>query len=155
MSEVLRKLVMYAVVPLLVIALCCVVFAVLTFEYPLRNVGKVHAVGVSVFEDENCTTSLTWIDWDLVYPGSHSERSLYLKNNGTLSILLVMTVGNWTPVNASEYLFLSWDLENVTMVESEVLMATLTLDVALNVTIAGFKEFTFDIMFTGVEFDEE
>lgn len=73
---------------------------------------------------------------------------IYLKNNGTATIRLSMYAGNWTPTEAVEQLSLSWNRENTTMVADEILMATLTLDVAVNVTKS--MKLTFDITIIGV-----
>ncbi len=106
--------------------------------------GTVKAVGVGVFWDSNCTNPVSFIDWGMVEPGSMNNVTVYVRNEGNVAASISLATENWNPSNASDYLSLSWNYDGRQLNPSEVVQATLTLTVSLDVQ--GIDSFNFDII---------
>jgi len=113
--------------------------------------GNVRAVGVSVYWDSTCTDNVTNINWDFLAPGETADRTVFIKNAGTLPLVLNMTTDSWEPTPASEHITLSWDRENYLLnTTTPVVQAILTLSVSSE--ISGVSSFSFEIVITGTEY---
>jgi len=106
--------------------------------------GTVKAVGVGVFWDSNCTNSVSFIEWGMVEPGSMNNVTVYVRNEGNVAADLSVATENWNPLNASDYLALSWDYDGRQLNPHEVVQITLTLTVSSSVQ--GIESFSFDII---------
>ncbi|MCK4433977.1 hypothetical protein KAU92_00700 [Candidatus Bathyarchaeota archaeon] len=116
------------------------------------NAGNVRAVGVGVYWDNACTSNVTDIDWQFLEPGDTANKTVFIKNGGTLPLVLTMTTDNWNPTTASDYITLSWDRENYVLnTTAPVVQAVLTLSVSSD--ISGVGAFSFDITITGTEYE--
>lgn len=73
----------------------------------------------------------------------------YVRNEGTVSLTLSKTTGNWNPAAASGYMALGWNREGYILTSGASVQAVFTLTVFSNVT--GVPSFTFDITLTGTE----
>lgn len=125
------------------------VFSALNTSQRVPNVGNVRAtIGLGVYSDPSCTSSLTVINWGEVIPGQSYQRTIYLKNLGNIKVKLSMSVGNWTPSTASGYLSLTWNRENAVLDMGASTAATLTLTVS---STAQGGPFSFDISIIATE----
>jgi uncharacterized repeat protein (TIGR01451 family) len=115
----------------------------------ISNSGSVTAVGVGVYSDSACTTALSTISWGTLNPGDVKTYRIYVKNEGTVSVTLNMTIGNWNPSSASSYITLTWNQEKVVLPAGQVVTAVLTLSVSSSVS--GVTSFSFDITITGTQ----
>ena len=122
---------------------------ILTRNIRVPNSGQVKTIGIGAYQDSQCQIPLQSIDWGDLLPGDQKSRTIYLKNEGNVTIILTHTVGNWTPTEAQNYLNLTWNRENYVVHPNEIINATLTLTV--NATAPGFGSFTFDLMIIGTE----
>jgi uncharacterized repeat protein (TIGR01451 family) len=115
----------------------------------ISNSGSVTAVGVGVYSDSGCTTVLSAISWGTVNPGDVKTYTIYVRNEGTVSVTLNMTIGNWNPSSASGYITLTWNKEKYVLPAGQVVQAVLTLSVSSSVS--GVTSFSFDITITGTQ----
>jgi hypothetical protein len=121
----------------------------LSFSKTLSNTGNVKAVGVGVYKDIGCSQVLSSIDWGSLAPGSSSNYTAYIRNEGTVAVSLAKTTGNWNPTTAAGNMTLSWNRGGYILSSNAVVQATLTLSVSSSVT--GISSFSFDITITGTE----
>ncbi|MGD8565343.1 MAG: hypothetical protein PVF96_03240 [Candidatus Bathyarchaeota archaeon] len=113
------------------------------------NFGDVRAVGVGVYWNRECTDNVTSIDWGYVEPGTSANVTVYVKNEGTIPVVLTMDLEEWDPTSAQTYLDVSWNREN-RVLETGYTSAVITLSVSPEVN--GFSSFTFDIVIKGTEY---
>ena len=126
------------------------VLAVLTATQTFNNAATVKTVGVGVYSDSACTQKVTSIDWETLAPGENKTKTVYVKNEGSTRILLSMSVGNWTPSGAANYMNVTWNCQGSSLNAGASLSAVFTLSVSQ--TITGITSFTFDITIVGTEF---
>ena len=113
----------------------------------VSNAGTVKAVGVGVYSDDECTTTLSSIGWGMLEPGSSKNVSCYIRNEGNSVSTLSMDTSNWNPSNASDYMSLIWDYGGQSIDLGEVVEVTFTLSVSAS--IEGITSFSFDITIVG------
>ena len=113
----------------------------------VSNAGTVEAVGVGVYQDNECTTVLSSVDWGVLEPGSTENVTCYIRNEGNLISTLSMYASNWSPSNASDCMSLSWDYGGQSIDVDEVVQVTFTLSV--DASIEGITSFSFDITIVG------
>lgn len=111
------------------------------------NSTGVAAVGVGVFSDSGCTTPVTSISWGMLNPGDTATYTIYVRNNGTVSVTLTMTTGNWNPAADSGNFTVTWNQQNTVAAASSVTTAVITLNVSPSAL--GISSVTFDITITG------
>lgn len=113
----------------------------------LRNTGTLKTINVAAYWDSACTSQVTSVDWGTVEPGSTKNVDIYLKNTGNAPITLSLSVSNWSPSNASNYVSLSWNYSGQQISPGSVVQVTLTLTVSSNVS--GISSFSFDMTIVG------
>lgn len=113
----------------------------------LSNVGTVKAIGVRVYWDSSCGDPVGSIDWDLVEPGATKNTTVYIKNEGSAPVTLSLATDNWSPLNAPDYIGLTWDYGDQIINLDAVIQVTLSLSVSA--TIEGITTFSFDIVIIG------
>jgi hypothetical protein len=121
-----------------------VVFGLLQSSVRIVGRGTVKAVGVGIYWDSNCTNTVSFIDWGMVEPGSMNNVTVYVRNEGNVAANISLATENWNPINASDYLALSWIYDGRQLSPQEVIPATLTLTVSSSVQ--GIESFSFDII---------
>ena len=119
----------------------------------VSNAGAVKAIGVSLYNNSECTIPLSSINWGLMEPGETKRYPVYAKNEGNYDIYLTLDVDDdsWIPPEASDYLVLSWDYDNSTIIPNDVV--EITLDLYCDPSVTGIDTFSFDIIITGVSID--
>jgi hypothetical protein len=85
----------------------------------------------------------------MLSPGTVANVSFYVRNEGNLAVRLGLASQNWSPVNASSYMSLSWNREGQTLAVGNVTLATLSLNVSAS--ISGITSFSFDTVIIGSE----
>lgn len=121
----------------------------LVTNHTISNTGTVKGVGVGVYSDVSCTDEVSSIDWGDLQPGESKDATIYVKNEGSVTVTLSMTTENWTPAVASTYMTLSWNRESYVLSSGSVVQAVLTLSVSSSVS--DITDFSFDIIITGTE----
>jgi hypothetical protein len=147
----LRKKVNLGVILLTVSFAIVAGFAVsglLTTQKKLTNTGSVKAINVEVYWDFECTQVVSSVDWGAPEPGDPINKTVYIKNSGTAPMTLSLSCSDWNPVEAENYLTLSWDSEGTEINAGEVIPAVMTLSVSPSVT--GITVFSFDSLIEGI-----
>lgn len=116
--------------------------------YGLVSSLTIHESGtismVKAFSDSACTQPVTDIDWGALLPDSTQNRTIYLKNFGANPVTISLTVINWSPANAPNYMQVSWDREGESIPSGIPLQTTLELSVFANITSSTISSFNFD-----------
>jgi hypothetical protein len=123
-------------------------YAIYQWASQIRNVGVIRAIGVDVYRDEALTEILDIIDWGLLDPGENRSVSAWVKNTGNDAQKLVMWTEAWNPMNASDWISLSWGYGGSWVAANVSVPVVFTLHVDAN--IEGVTNFSFDIWVKGV-----
>lgn len=113
----------------------------------ISNAGAVKAIGVGVYQDYECTSPLSSIDWGIIEPGSSKDVTCYIRNEGNSASVLSLSTSNWNPSNAKDYITLTWDYGGQSINPGEVVQVTFTL--SISASIEGITSFSFDITIVG------
>ncbi len=135
----------YAIV--ISVLLVSTTYALLTTQRTLHGNGTIKGVGIGIYWDPQCTNATSSIDWGLLEPGSLTNFTLYLKNEGNSALTLSMASDNWNPTNATNYVTLTWNREGQQISPDEVVGFVITLSVSENVQ--GISSFSFDTIISG------
>ena len=133
-----------------VIAFACLMVSALGVLIETQPVSgsSIHArVGVGVYSNARCTTPLSAISWGTLNPGSVTTYAMFVRNTGTVSETLNMTVNGWSPSSASSYLKLTWNQENSVLAAGRAVKAIVTLSVSSS--ISNVTSFSNNIIITG------
>ena len=114
----------------------------------IYNYGKIRVIGVEVYADANLTQTLEIIDWGMLDPGENKTHLCWIKNIGNDAQKLITWTEAWNPVNASDWITLSWDYADSWIPVNASVPVAFTLSVNLN--IEGVINFSFDIWVKGV-----
>jgi len=115
----------------------------------IRNVGVVRVIGVQVFENENLTSILEFIDWGFVDPNETKTCEAWILNTGNDDIRLSLWTNSWVPANASDWITLSWDYNDSIVAPKDSIRVEFSLFV--DPDIEGIENFSFDIWLMGVK----
>ena len=113
----------------------------------ISSVGTLKTIGVGVYSKNDLSSKLSVIDWGVLTPGGQKTFTIYVHNEGIVPLTLSMSVSNWSPSAASNYLTLTWNPAEQTISQGETVKATLTLVVSAATT--GINSFNFDINVVG------
>ena len=119
----------------------------LLYSTSLQSHGIIETVGVAAYTDSACTIPVSNVDWGRVSPGYSSTNTLYVRNEGNSDLALSFNTNNWNPINAQNYLTLSWNYAGQTIKPNQVIQITLTLSVSQSTS--GVESFYFDIVISG------
>ena len=106
-------------------------------------------VNVGVYTDSACTNNCTSIYWGNIAPTYSTNRTVYVKNAGTVPITLSMTTTSWAPSNAVSYLTATWNKEGYVLAAGNSTSATLTL--IASASAGNITNFNFNIVITGTQ----
>ncbi len=146
----MQKVTVGTVLAVAVMGMVVSALGVLVATRTISNTGNVSAVGVGVYWDSSCNNAVLSIDWGALEPGVTVDKAIYIKNEGSLNVLLGMATDNWNPASASSYISLSWNRENYELDPGSVINAVLSLSVSSSVS--EITNFSFDIVITGTEY---
>ena len=121
--------------------------AVMQWTRRIPSSATVKAVGVGVYKDVNFTVSVTQIDWGIVEPGESKNFSAYIVNKSNVPITLSMTTENWNPVNASNFIALTWNYDGSEIAVDGYVYVTFVLTV--DQAISGIDAFSFTVVIVG------
>ena len=127
------------------------VYLALIISLSLSVIGGLYIVGLLQSTESVNAYGLVVQHWaeesETVYAGdSHMRReTFYIKNTNDEAVTLSFTTENWGPPEASEYIGLSWDWEEINTLEpGYVCKVTVTL---VDRSITGMGDYSFDIVF--------
>ena len=121
--------------------------AIMESSRRISNKAAIKAVNVGVYQDPALTVPLTEIDWGVLEPGEEKNYTAYIKNESNVALTLFLTTENWSPLNASSFIALTWNYYGQPLEVDESVEVTLTL--AVDPAISGITSFSFDIVIVG------
>ena len=138
------------IAPLLVssIFVSTIVIASLT----IYSIGSLHLEGLEAYYDELGVTPLTEINWGNMSRGETKNFTFYLQLTSHTPAVLNMTTMNYDSVESQQYLNLTWNYIEDTVIDPEdIFPVTMMLNVSSEAE--GFEDFLFEIYIvaTGVE----
>jgi hypothetical protein len=131
----------------LALALTGQVMSTIQANRTISNAGAVKAIGVGVYWNSDGTNTVTSINWNILEPGSSTNRTCYIKNEGNSASTLSMNTTNWNPTNASDYITLNWDYSGQLVNPDELIPVVFTL--SISDSVEGITSFSFDIIIVG------
>ena len=105
---------------------------------------------LGIYWDGSCTQRVSSIRWGVLSPGERKLFSLYVRNEGNMTVSLILNASNWVPADASRYLSFSWRSNNRTVEVGKTAKVNLTLLVSRN--IRGILDFAFDVVVGAVKY---
>lgn len=136
----------------IVLCVVLVIFSVqfLFFKGAYPNVSAVQTTGnLSVYQDQNCTQSVTSIDWGIVFVSQIKEIVVFVKNEGNQTFYLNVKALNWNPLNAFSCLVFSFSRTESLVHAGQVDKVILRLYASL--AAQNIDSFSFDIVFEGLD----
>ena len=121
--------------------------AVMQWTQRIPSSATVKAVGVGIYKDINFTVSVTQIDWGIVEAGESKNFSAYIVNRSNVPITLSMITENWNPVNASNFITLTWNYGGTEIAVDGYVFVTFVLSV--DQATSGIDAFSFTIVVVG------
>ena len=106
--------------------------------------GTIKTVGVEAYWDIGCTDKVTEIDWGNIEPGSQTETTFYVKNQGNTPVTLSLGVEAWSPSEAQNYMSIDWDYDGSSVNPGASIPVQITLAVSAEIT--GITAFSFQII---------
>ena len=134
-----------------IVILGCLIITVASAVYysiTVQSRGKIKGIGVGIYADAEASIVVSEIDWGILEPGGSANLTVYIKNEGNVVANLTLTTEAWTPPEAEESIGLTWDYDGTELDVSEIRCVTFTL--AIDPSIIGINEFSFDIVVTAV-----
>jgi len=119
----------------------------LTNMFQIHSVGTIKAVNVGVYDSFSCANIINEIDWGVLEPASATNRTVYIRNEANVPVVLRLETGNWAPANASSFMNLTWNYDQRPLEVDETVKVTFTLEVSPE--ISGIDNFSFDILVIG------
>ena len=146
-----KKLPKFAIIALTIagILLTATTAAVLSTTQTVPLNGTINAVNLGVYSDSACTQNVTALDVGDISPGGTATQTVYIKNTGNVPETLTMSANNWSPINASSSLTLTWNQQNTILDAGQSIQATLTLTAAPDT--GSLTTFSCDVTLTGTE----
>lgn len=118
----------------------------------LSNSGSIQiqtTADIGIYSDSACNMPKTSLTWGTLQPGENKTQECYIKNEGTVAVILSMYANNWEPDNADDYIDLGWDYSGTPIAAEATVHVTFTLSVDSSIT--GITSFNFDITIVGTE----
>lgn len=89
------------------------------------------------------------INWGLLGPNETKIQIIKVRPTGNVPVTLIMNTSNWSPINASRYIVITWNYTN-SVLEPNI-WVSFELKLYILPTIEGIKTFNFDMNLIGVE----
>jgi hypothetical protein len=125
---------------ILVASTAAVTYAVLSAQGKIGSSGRIIAIGVKVTA-VGSNQDLTNIDWGDLTAGATASRQICVINNGTIPTTLSMSVGDWVPLIAQQYLSITWNYASGTILQPST-SQTITITINVNQYVTGVNTFT-------------
>ena len=145
----MRKALVAAVSISIVVSFAAGFFVKASMEHSRRitNRAAIKAVNVNLYQDPALTVPLTEINWGVLEPGEEKNHTAYVTNESNVPVTLFLSTENWSPLNASSFVALTWDYDGQPIAVGGFVEATFTL--AVDPAISGIETFSFDIIIVG------
>jgi len=143
----MQKMVVGTALAVVVVLMMTSVLALISSNRTLPTSGTVRTVNVGVYSDGACTQTVSSIDWGTISPGTSTVKTVYVKNEGAVTMTLNMTSNTWTPGNSTTYMTLTWNEESASVTVGNHVQADFNLTISPSIT--GIGAFSFNIVITG------
>jgi hypothetical protein len=131
----------------IIILVCCLALVLYGRNASAARIrGSLRGVGIGIYSDSRCTTTLNFIDWGQVEPGTTRNLTCYVRNEGGTVGSLSLSETYWNPSGAYRSVFLRWNYAGQLLSPQQVIAIVLTLALSANVTTEF--SFTFDCVIT-------
>ena len=125
------------------------VFALIIATRTITNIATIRTVGVSVWQDDDCTISLSSWMWGSLEPGGSVLKTMYIKNDGNTIVTMSMTTDAWLPANSANYITLTWTAEETVIAVNSIIEANVIMTISSSIVGTGITDFTFNLIVTG------
>jgi hypothetical protein len=98
---------------------------------------------IDVYSDANCISSLQSINWGTLSPGDRKNVTIYVRNEGETSTVLALNASGWSPIEALDFMGISWNYSGSILPSGQTMPIMLTLTVDPNIT--GITDFDVNI----------
>jgi hypothetical protein len=111
-----------------------------SYNLHLPSIGTIRTIGVEAFGGDTKTTpnGTPYLDWGTIYPGTPTNRSLYLKSTSNVPTTLENETSNWTFYNSNnntisantslaQHMHLTWNYTGTTLNPGQTIHVTLKL----------------------------
>jgi len=88
---------------------------------------------IDVYSDVQCLNKMESINWGMLSPGETKNVTVYVRNEGERSTVLAMSVYGWTPVEALNYMAVTWNYSGTAVDPGQMVPILLTLKVDPNI----------------------
>ena len=102
---------------------------------------------LGLYQDAKMSMPVQAIEWGELIPGGSANSTIYVRNIGGVPIEIRLRTYNWLPVNAPDFITISWDREGLVLQPMQFTVARLTMRVGLDITI--IKKFSVDLSVDG------
>ena len=128
--------------------------AVLIAEWRIGGSGTIIGIGLEVYSDAGLTSQLAAISWGNVTAGDVIAYDMWILITENSPATLAMSLENWQPSEASQYISMGWDYAGNVVNPGQSLKVRLTMTLADNaldfLILAPDGEFAFDIVLTAM-----
>ena len=125
---------------LLVACTAAATYAVLSAQGKLGSSGRIVVVGVKVTA-VGSNADLQSLEWGDLSAGSTATRQISVINNGTIAATFSMSVDDWVPLIAQQYLTITWNYASGTLLQPGT-SQTVTITINVNQYVTGIGAFT-------------
>lgn len=108
---------------------------------------QTQTAGLRVYTDSSCTVRVSSLPWGDISPGKSVSNIVYIKNEGTVPLILTLNTIEWNPADAPDYISLNWNYNGQPIEPDQVRLVRLTLSVSQNIN--GIDSFNFQILING------
>lgn len=109
--------------------------------------GELLEVNLDIYSDYDCAVSISNVDWGEIEIGGKKNIVIYIKNNGVVDTVASLAFENWNPLNADDYMTLSWDYDGQIISPGKVVEVELSLVISSECPL--INDFGFDIIVIG------
>ncbi len=113
----------------------------------LDDMTIVESVGVGesieVYWDSNCTSVVGSILWGTLYAGESKNVTVYVRNEGDSATILSLSVSDWSPIEAANYLSINWNYSGFSIKPGDVVAIDLFL--AVDLRVIGISDYAVDV----------
>ena len=132
------------VVLIAVVATAVVTATAMYFALRVRGHGRIKTVGLEAYADQGATQPVSEIDWGEIWPGGTAVATVYLKSTSSVPVTISLTLENWIPAAAANYMTVEWDYDGTALQPGEVRAVIFPLRVSGSIT--GITNFEFDLV---------
>ena len=110
--------------------------------------GQLTVINLGVYSNSACTSNLASIDFGAISSGGASTITCWVKNTGNSNEALSLATNTWVPVNAAQWLTVTWNQAGTVLAKNQVVAASLTLNASSSVD-PSLSTFTFNVVIAG------